>query len=112
MIKTRGSLNRIGMNGICIFKYLLNNMAFFYDIVFNKQTGRHELEFVNQQFDYLMGIRFYDETGEYRLSVSEEEANRISLFWGKRKFDTDYWITLAIEELTKLDGEKAAPKSE
>lgn len=78
-------------------------MAFFYDIVYDKHTRRHRLEFVNQQFDYLMGITFDETTASYKLSVSLEEAKQISKFWGNRDFDLDYWLDVAQRELTERD---------
>jgi hypothetical protein len=58
-------------------------LAFLYDIVFDKIAGRHRLEFVNQQYDYLMGIVYNETTGRYELGVSEYEARRISREWGR-----------------------------
>lgn len=84
-------------------------MAFLYDIVYDKYTRRHRLEFINQQFDYLMGIEYDDELGCYKLSVDETEANKISNFWAKRKFDTEYWLKLAADKLAEAD--KKLPNS-
>lgn len=78
-------------------------MALFYDIVYDKETRRHRLEFVNQQFDYLMGISYNEATGSYKLDVSLEEAKRISKSWGNRDFDLDYWLDVAQRELTERD---------
>jgi hypothetical protein len=84
-------------------------MAFLYDVVYDKDTRRHRLEFINQQFDYLMGIEFDDELGRYKLSVDEAEADKISSLWAGRKFDTEYWMRLASTELDKAD--KKLPRS-
>ena len=35
-------------------------MAFFRDTPVNPNTARHELHYVNQQYDYLFGIRWDD----------------------------------------------------
>lgn len=78
-------------------------MAFLYDVVYDKYTRRHRLEFINQQFDYLMSIEFDDESGNYKLSVDEAEADKISRLWAKRKFDMDYWLKLAATELADAD---------
>lgn len=43
-------------------------MAFMYDIVYDEHTKRHRLEFINQQFDYLMGMGYDDATGSYPLN--------------------------------------------
>lgn len=87
-------------------------MAFMYDIVFDQTTGRHRLEFINQQFDYLMGIVFNEATGCYELSVSEEEAKRISRQWGRSSFDAREWIEHATQELTERDRILNQQKSE
>ncbi|HNT50967.1 MAG TPA: hypothetical protein PLM56_17045 [Cyclobacteriaceae bacterium] len=80
-------------------------MAFIYDIVFNKMTNRHEMDFVNQQYDYLMSIRFVDTTHAYELNVSQEKANEISRYWSGRDFEMEYWLNLANEELPRRDKE-------
>jgi hypothetical protein len=78
-------------------------MAFFSDIVFDKDTRRHRLEFVNQQFDYLMGIEFDDVLGQYKLTVPLEEARKISKSWAGRDFDLAYWLGVANKELPEQD---------
>ena len=83
-------------------------MAFLYDIVYDKYTKRHRLEFINQQFDYLMGIEYDDVLGCYKLSVDEAEANKICYLWTKSKFDTEYWMALAATKLAEAD--KKPPK--
>jgi hypothetical protein len=80
-------------------------MAFFYDIVLNKETNRHEMDFVNQQHDYLMGIRFVEATNQYELNVSLATANKISQSCAGRDFDLEEWIKLAKKELPKHDNE-------
>lgn len=86
-------------------------MAFMYDIVFDQTTGRHRLEFINQQFDYLMGIVFNEATGCYELSVSEEEAKKISRQWGRSSFNVQEWIEYATRELTESDRVREQQKS-
>jgi len=78
-------------------------MAFLYDVIHDKYTRRHRLEFINQQFEYLMGIGFDDGLGRYKLSVDEAEADKISNVWAGRKFDKEYWLKLAATELDKAD---------
>lgn len=78
-------------------------MAFLYNIVYDRYTGRHCIEFVNQQFDYLMGIAFDDSAGDYTLNVSLEEAQKICREWGKRDFDLAYWLKIARQELPAYD---------
>jgi hypothetical protein len=83
-------------------------MAFFSDIVFNPKTGRHELDFVNQQYDYLMGIIYDESTELYKLNTSEEEAQRIAKLWWGRDFDTAFWLKEAAATLPERD--KNPPK--
>ncbi len=69
-------------------------MALFTDIILNKDTGRHELLFVNQQYDFLMWICYNEATQQYELGCPEAEAREIFKFWGGREFDwTIGWIT-------------------
>ena len=82
---------------------LHNPVAFFSDIVFYPKTGRHELHFVNQQYDYLMGIEYDEDTGQYKLNVSEEEAQRIAKEWWGREFDTAFWLNEAATTLPERD---------
>lgn len=88
------------------FFLYLHIMAFFSDIVFNKETGRHEMDFVNQQHDYLMSIRYVEASGTYQLNVNAAKANEISQYWGGSDFDMEYWLDLASIELPKHDKEK------
>jgi hypothetical protein len=78
-------------------------MAFFYNIVYDKATERHKLEFVNQQYDYLMSIHFDEATGSYKWDVSEEEAQRICKYWAGYDFDLAHWLALATKELLERD---------
>lgn len=75
-------------------------MPMFTDIVLNEKTGRHELHYVNQQYDFLMAI-YYDEVAKvYTFTHSKEEANRIANQW-TNDFNYDYWLTEAEQRLTK-----------
>ncbi len=78
-------------------------MALMSDIVYNKETKRHMLEFINQQFDYLMSIQYDNQMGCYKFDVDEAEAKRIGKNWGGREFDIEYWLKLATKELTEAD---------
>jgi hypothetical protein len=78
-------------------------MALMSDIVYNKETKRHELDFVNQQFDYLMSIKYDDQLGRYKFNCSEETVKRIGKDWGGREFDMEYWLNLAAKELSEAD---------
>lgn len=78
-------------------------MAFFHDILIREGTDRHELIFVNQQYDYLMGIYFDDALGNYVLSCSPQEAQKISKAWGGGDFNLDEWMKFAEEKLTEAD---------
>ena len=78
-------------------------MAFFYDIIYDTNTRRHKLEFVNQQYDGLMGIRFDDKTGTYQLDVPLEFAQKVCKESDGGVFDLNEWLTLAKEKLTEAD---------
>jgi hypothetical protein len=78
-------------------------MAFFCDTVYNKATKRHQLEFVNQQYDCLMSIQYDEETASYKLDVEESEAQRISQYWGGRDFGLTHWLAIAAKELPERD---------
>jgi hypothetical protein len=78
-------------------------MALMSDIVYNRETKRHELDFVNQQFDYLMSIKYDDQLGGYKFNCSEETVKRIGKDWGGRDFDIEYWLKLAAKELSVAD---------
>jgi hypothetical protein len=86
-------------------------MAFFHDIVVREGTQRHELIFVNQQYDYLMGIYFDEVAGKYVLSCSPEVAQNISKEWGGGDFDVDDWMKFAEEKLTEADNGMKASSS-
>lgn len=78
-------------------------MAFFSNIVFNKDTCRHEIEFINQQFDFLMGICYYEESKGYGLNVDVTEAKLICKKWSGGEFDMDYWMKIAVTEFPERD---------
>lgn len=78
-------------------------MALMYDIVYNKKTKRHDLEFINQQFDYLMSIQYDSQLGRYKFVGGDDEAKQIFEQWTKREFDREYWLNLATKELTEAD---------
>jgi hypothetical protein len=78
-------------------------MALMYDVVYDKNRKRHMLEFINQQFDFLMSIEYDDELGRYKFVIDEAEAKRIGKNWGGREFDIEYWLNLATKELIEAD---------
>lgn len=86
-------------------------MALFTDVVYNKYTGKHELQFVNQQYDFLMGIVWDSKTSQYVFNVSDEEAEQIFQSWGGRAFNKEEWMKMAVEEIPKKDAAKAAEKN-
>lgn len=78
-------------------------MAIFFEIVYDTTSKRHKLEFVNQQHDGLMGIRYDEETATYQLSVPLEFAQKVFRDDNGGEFDSDQWLALAQEKLTEAD---------
>ena len=78
-------------------------MAIFYEIVYDTTSKRHKLEFVNQQHDGLMGIRYDKETATYQLSVPLEFAQKVFRDDNGGEFDSDQWLALAQKKLTEAD---------
>jgi len=83
-------------------------MPLFTDILFNEASGRHELHFVNQQYDFLMCICWNEEAKDYAFNVSEEEALRIALDW-RKDFSVRESLARARKELPERDRARAAP---
>jgi predicted RNA-binding protein with PUA domain len=83
-------------------------MAMFTDMVFNDETGKHEMLFVNQQYDYLMVIYFDPATKAYKFNVSEEEAKRIAKSESGKEVDLTLWLGEIVKELQEAD--KNPPK--
>jgi hypothetical protein len=84
-------------------------MAMMTDLVRNPATGRHELHFVNQQYDLLMYIKLDEATGKYVLSCSPEEAMEISKSWTQREFDLGYYMKETEQRCKEADASR--PKS-
>lgn len=78
-------------------------MAFFSDTPVNPNTGRHELHFVNQQYDYLFGIRWDEARQDYAADVGAAEARAIAGQWGDASFDLDEQLARARRELPLKD---------
>lgn len=76
-------------------------MAIFFEIVYDTTSKRHKLEFVNQQHDGLMGIRYDEETATYQLSVPLEFAQKVFRDDNGGEFDSDQWLALAQENSPK-----------
>jgi hypothetical protein len=81
-------------------------MAMFTDIQFDKATGRHEMHFVNQQYDFLMCICWDEAKKGYAFNVSDEEALKIAgSSWGG-KFSVSEQLEKARKELPERDLKK------
>jgi len=78
-------------------------MAMFTDIQFDKASNRHELHFVNQQYDLLMCIFYDEQTKTYKLNVTDEEARQTSQYWWGHDFEVAYWIKEAEKRLKEAD---------
>ncbi len=81
-------------------------MAFMTDTLLNAKTGRHELHFVNQQYDYLMGIRWNAALNDYAFDVDFAEAREIARTWGRAKFEPEETLAVARKELRERDAAK------
>lgn len=77
-------------------------MPMFTDTVLNSKTGRHELHFVNQQYDLLMLIYFDEKEKAYKWSCSEEEAQQNVKSLGK-ELDCEQVLKEAEQDLKKAD---------
>jgi hypothetical protein len=70
------------------------------DKVFNKDKGKDEVHFVNQQYDFLMSVVYDINIKGYRLNCSEAEANEI----GKAEMGTNFDLKKEIKEVSKMLG--------
>jgi hypothetical protein len=78
-------------------------MAMFTDIQFDQASGRHELHFVNQQYDFLMCICWSESKKDYAFNVSDAEALEIAgSSWGG-KFSVSELLQRARKELPEMD---------
>lgn len=85
-------------------------MAWYYDLPYSESSGRHSLVFVNQQYDYLAGLSWSDEAGDYVLWGADDEAALIELltYWGNVDgFSLESYLTLARTRLPELDAQRA-----
>lgn len=86
-------------------------MAFMTHIVFDEKTGRHELHFVNQQYDLLMYIAWSEERQDYVLDdgrTSEAEAIEIARGSGRDNFELSTYLAEARVELPERDRKRRA----
>lgn len=93
---------RVWVNGI--------DMALFTDTVFNERTQRHELHFVNQQYDMIMAIYFDEKTNKYIFSTDHSNAIAIVADSWNRKFDPEQYLREAEKELKEADKNKLKGK--
>ncbi|MBM4778837.1 MAG: hypothetical protein GQE15_14125 [Archangiaceae bacterium] len=85
-------------------------MALFTDAQWNEATKRHELHFVNQQYDLLMVLRWDGAVNDYAFDVSLDEANRIGRSWGPADFDAAAEVERQRPGLHELDAKRSAAK--
>jgi hypothetical protein len=88
-------------------------MAFMTDVVFDEKSGRHEMLFVNQQYDYLMYIAWDEERQDYLFNgghLSDAEAIDIARRSGRDNFDPAAALAEARVELPRRDRERAAKR--
>jgi DUF1680 family protein len=89
-------------------------MAFMTAVVFDEKTGRHELHFVNQQYDFLMYIAWDESKRDYALEdgrLTEAQASEIARGSGCDHFDLATFLTEARSILPLRDREQAERRS-
>lgn len=85
-------------------------MALFTDPQWNEATKRHEMHFVNQQYDLLMVLRWEAAVNDYAFDVPVDEANRIGRGWGRADFDAMAELERERPLLLELDAKRSAAK--
>lgn len=70
------------------------------DKVFNKDKGKDEVHFVNQQYDFLMSVVYDTNIKGYRLNCTEAEANEI----GKAEMGGNFDLKKEIKVVSKMLG--------
>lgn len=85
-------------------------MALFTDPQWNEATTRHEMHFVNQQYDLLMVLRWDTTVNDYAFDVPLDEANRIGRAWGPTNFDAMVELQRQRPRLLDLDAKRSAAK--
>jgi hypothetical protein len=81
-------------------------MALFTDIQFDQASGRHELHYVNQQYDPLMCICWDESKKDYAFNVPDAVALEIAgSSWGG-KFSVSEQLQRARKELPEMDRTK------
>lgn len=78
-------------------------MAMFTDPHFDQASSRHELHFVNQQFDFLMCICWNEAAQDYAFNVPEEDVLRIAKLWRDAPFNVKEYLDRARKELPEMD---------
>ncbi len=68
--------------------------------VFNKDIGKDEVHFVNQQYDFLMSVRYDVGRKAYVLNATESEAIEI----GKAEMNDNFKLKEWIKDATKMLG--------
>lgn len=70
------------------------------DKVFNKDKGKDEVHFVNQQYDFLMSVIYDQSIKGYYLNCTEAEANEI----GKAEMGESFDLKKEIKAIGKMLG--------
>jgi hypothetical protein len=85
-------------------------VALFTDPQRNEATQRHEMHFVNQQYDLLMVLRWDSSVNDYAFDVPLDEANRIGRGSGPADFDATAEVQRQRSGLLELDAKRSAAK--
>ncbi len=83
-------------------------MAMFTNVVYNDKTKRHEFEYINQQMDYIVGVRWYDEYNEYRMGCSNEQFRELTKLWHGKPNNIEEVLPGIIDKLIAADTKKLA----
>ncbi len=75
-------------------------MPMYTDKVFNKDKGKDEVHFVNQQYDFLMSVIYDEQIKGYRLNCTEAEAIQI----GKDEMGGSFDLKKEIKAVSKILG--------
>ena len=85
-------------------------VALFTDPQWNEATKRHEMHFVNQQYDLLMVLRWDAAVNDYGFDVPLDEANRVGRSFGPADFDATAELARQRPRLLELDAKRSAAK--
>ena len=83
-------------------------MAMFTNTIYNDVTKRHEFEYINQQMDFIVGVRWYEEFKEYRMCCSNDEFRKLTTLWHGKPSNIEDVLPGIIQGLLKADADKLA----